>query len=209
MSVLDQKHAIVREIDALFRDVVTNYEVPEEVTLQSLLQLKDRLTQILNNALQLRKRANDFNATQTNERYKIEIGADSTLGRSLNNIKVKFIMIRDIFSKQLEKQPQHPQASKMQEFLNSRIVTKFVGNATLAARPRPPSAQVGSPVRHSRRQSVADFEVNHESPLGCFGRMCRSIKSKFSRNRGGKRKLRGRTRRTRRSRSLGRRSRLN
>lgn len=276
MSVLDQKHEIEREINDLFGNVIMNYNVPEEITLQYLFQLKDKLIPVLKTALQLHKRANDFNATQTNDRYKIKIG---TLGRSLDMIKVKFMMIRDIFSKQLKEQPQtltQSQASKMNEFLESDIVTEFVGNAKLVpqtplpirhsrtpseARSRP--SQVGSPIRHSRppqvvspvrhsqspsvarpppvvspgspsRPSVGspvrqarspvvshhDIIVNHESPpneqLGCFGKMCRSIKSKISRNRnsihpgsnvGGKRKLRRRTRRTRRGR--GRRTHLN
>jgi hypothetical protein len=178
MSVLDdQKHKIEGQINALFTDVIMNYNVPEEITLQYLFQLKDKLIPVLKTALQLHKRANDFNATQTNDRYKIKIG---TLGRSLDMIKVKFMMIRDIFSKQLKEQPQtltQSQASKMNEFLESDIVTEFVGNAKLVpqtplpirhsrtpseARSRP--SQVGSPIRHSRPPQVVSPVRHSQSP---------------------------------------------
>jgi hypothetical protein len=229
MSDLDKKQKLEIEgkIQALFSDIVMNYELPDEVTLQYLLQMKDRLTQVFDNAVRLHERAQEFNDTQTNESYQIKIGKKSTLGRILDSIKVKFIVIRDIFLQQLKSQPQtltQPQVDEMRDFLNSRINTHFVRDATLV-RPPPPSSQVGSPVRHSRHQSVAQSPpvvsptgvvVNPESPptaqLGCFGRMCHSIKSKLfppinRGDRGGKRKLRRRTRRTRRGR--GRRSRLN
>lgn len=263
MSVLEQKHEIERQINALFTDVMSmsNDAFQKGASVQSLLQMKDRLTQVFDNAVRLHKRAQEFNDTQTNVRYQIKIDKKSTIHALFRNIKFKFIVIRDIFLVRLHTPLNQSQVDEIQNFLNSRIITTLLRDAphllpqvgSTVQRVRSPNARSPSAAqspnaarRYSNHRSsvitspsaaanafvrrishppahapqVVSHEnviVNHHSPneqLGCFGRMCDSIKSRFSRNRvhpgsnvGGKRKLRRRTRRTRRGR--GRRTHLN
>lgn len=247
MSVLEQKQQIERQINELFRNVMSmsNDAFQAGASVQDLLNMKNRLTEAFENAMQIRIQAKQFNETQTIERNKINIGTNSTLGRSLGTIKLNLSLLRDMFLVQLENRIgtlNQSQMDEIQKFLNSRIVTQIVGDTphllhqvgSPVQRARSPNARspsaAQSPSAHmmrprtaanafisppsARAPQVVSSEhviVNHHSPNkqpGCFGKMCKSIKSRFSRNSvhpvGGKRKLRRRTRRTRR----GRRSRL-
>jgi hypothetical protein len=267
MSVLKQKHEIERQINALFTDVrsMSNDDAFQKgASVQDLLDMKNRLTAVLKNAMKIRINVKTFNNTQSNKMYQINTDEKSTIHALFRNIKFKFIVIRDIFLQQLESQPQtltQPQVNEMQDFLSSTINTILLRDAHLLPQVGSPVQRVRSPNarspsaaqspnaarRYSNHRSsvitspsaaanafirrrishppahapqVVSHEnviVNHHSPneqLGCFGRMCDSIKFRFSMNRvhpgsnvGGKRKLRRRTRRTRRGR--GRRTHLN
>ncbi len=235
MSVLEQKHEIERQINDLFRDVMSmsNDAFQAGASVQDLLDMKNILTAVFENAMQIRRNAKEFNTTQSNVRHhQINIGNKSTLQALFHNIKFKFTLLRDIFLLCLQRNNQtlnHSQVDEIQHFLNSRSITILLRDAP------PLLPQVGSPVRRARSPSVARHHSsiimspntaanasqvvspenvivnNHHSPNeqpGCFGKMCRSIKSRFSRNSrvhphtnvGGKRKLRRRTHRRRRSR---------
>jgi len=158
MSVLDQKRAINNQINELFRDVILNYEFQRGASVQDLLNMKNRLTEAFENAMQIRIQAKQFNETQTIERNKINIGTNSTLGRSLGTIKLNLSLLRDIFLKRNNSSLNQSQINEIQDFLNSRIVTKFVGNA------QPVLPQVGSPVRRERSPSVAR-RYSNQSPV--------------------------------------------
>lgn len=251
MSVLEQKHEIERQINDLFRNVMSmsNDAFQAGASVQDLLDMKNRLTAVFENAMDIRRNVNTFNTTQSNVRYQINTGNRSTLQALFRNIKFKFTLLRDIFLVRLHTPLNQSQVDEIQNFLNSRIITTLLRDAPHLL------PQVGSPVQRVRSpnaarrysnhrssvitspsaaanafirrishppahapQVVSPENViinNHESPNGCFGKMCakvkswgRSIKSRNSvhpgSNVGGKRKLRRRTRRTRR----GRRSRL-
>jgi len=97
MSVLEQKHAIERQINDLFRNVMSmsNDAFQKGASVQDLLNMKNRLTEAFENAMQISIQAKQFN--ETVERNKINIGTKSTLGRSLGTIKLKLSSLRDIF----------------------------------------------------------------------------------------------------------------
>lgn len=162
MSVLEQKHAIERQINDLFRNVMSmsNDAFQKGASVQDLLNMKNRLTEAFENAMQISIQAKQFN--ETVERNKINIGTKSTLGRSLGTIKLKLSSLRDIFLVYLRQNTSSlnsAQVDEIHQFLNSRIVTKFVGNAP------PVLPLVNSPVRRARSPSVAPRYPSHRSSV--------------------------------------------
>lgn len=162
MSVLEQKRAIERQINDLFRNVMSmsNDAFQKGASVQDLLNMKNRLTEAFENAMQISIQAKQFN--ETVERNKINIGTKSTLGRSLGTIKLKLSSLRDIFLVYLRQNTSSlnsAQVDEIHQFLNSRIVTKFVGNAP------PVLPLVNSPVRRARSPSVAPRYPSHRSSI--------------------------------------------
>ncbi len=162
MSVLEQKHAIERQINDLFMNVMSmsNDAFQKGASVQDLLNMKNRLTEAFENAMQISIQAKQFN--ETVERNKINIGTKSTLGRSLGTIKLKLSSLRDIFLVYLRQNTSSlnsAQVDEIHQFLNSRIVTKFVGNGP------PVLPLVNSPVRRARSPSVAPRYPSHRSSV--------------------------------------------
>jgi hypothetical protein len=216
---LERKHEIEKQIHALFRHVILDFEFDSSI--QDTLEMKNRLTEVFGKTKAIIKTVEEFNDTQTVDMYKINIGKKSTLMTTLNNIRAKIKLLNILKEHQARSSlspkvvspgnpgRRHPNPSRGYPHSphRSSIITS-------------PSAATNAFIRHISPPahappvvSPANVIVNHDSPNeqpGCFGRMCRSIKSRNrvhpGSNVGGKRKLRRRTRRTRRSR--GRRSRL-
>ena len=142
MSVLEQKQQIERQINDLFRNVMSmsnrsnpNYAFKNGASVQDLLNMKNRLTEAFENAMQIRRNAINFNETHPNVRYHIDTRNRSLLQALFRNIISKFTLLRDIFLVRLQDKSQ---VDEIQNFLNSRIVTKIVGNA----QPVPPAGYV-------------------------------------------------------------------
>jgi hypothetical protein len=225
---LERKHEIEKQIHALFRHVISDFEFDSSIqSIQDTLEMKNRLTEVFGKTEAIIKTVKEFNDTQTVDRYKINIDKKSTLMKTLNNIKKKIELLNILKEHQARSSlspkvvspgnpgRRHPNPSRGYPHSphRSSIITSPSAATNAFIRHISPSPAHAPPV-----VSPANVIVNHDSPneqLGCFGRMCHSLKSRFSKNRvhpdhgrsGGKRKLRRRTRRTRRSR--GRRSRLN
>ena len=216
---LERKHEIEKQINALFRHVISDFEFDSSI--QDTLEMKNRLTEVFGKTEAIIKTVKEFNDTQTVDRYKINIDKKSTLMKTLNNIKKKIELLNILKEHQARSSlspkvvspgnpgRRHPNPSRgypHSPHRSSIITSPSAATNAFIRHISPPPAHAPPVV------SPANVIVNHDSPneqLGCFGRLCR----KFSRNRvhpgsnvGGKRKLRRRTRRTRRSR--GRRSRL-
>lgn len=217
MSVLDQKHKIENQIQALFRHVTSDFEFDYSIqSIQDTLKMKNRLTEVFGETKAIIKTVNEFNNTQTVDRYKINTGEKSTLMTTLNNIREKIKLLNILKEHQARSSLSPKVVSPSRGYPHSPHRSSIITSPSAATNAF--IRRISHPPAHAPPVvSPANVIVNHHSPneqLGCFGKMCRSIKSKFSRNRvhpgykvGGKRKLRRRTRRTRRSR--GRRSRLN
>lgn len=139
---------------------MSNDAFQKGASVQDLLNMKNRLTEAFENAMQISIQAKQFN--ETVERNKINIGTKSTLGRSLGTIKLKLSSLRDIFLVYLRQNTSSlnsAQVDEIHQFLNSRIVTKFVGNAP------PVLPLVNSPVRRARSPSVAPRYPSHRSSV--------------------------------------------
>lgn len=213
MSSNASKHDLEGNIRDISGNVLLSNRLPDDI--DGLLTRATELTAFYRNAVEVGTNVTTFNTSNPDNKINT-----AQILHVITLIIEKLLLIHDKFNRNRNTIVNSTHLTRINNFNQSKMIKTLLRKRAQQRAQSPRRPSVGSPVRQARSPVVShhDIIVNHESPPteqpGCFGRLCRSIKSKFSRNSvhpgynvGGKRKLRRRTRRTRRSR--GRRSRLN
>jgi hypothetical protein len=226
MSSNASKHDLEGNIREISGNVLLSNRLPDDI--DGLLTRATELTAFYRNAVEVGTNVTTFNTSNPDNKINT-----AQILHVITLIIEKLLLIHDKFNRNRNTIVNSTHLTRINNFNQSKMIKTLLRKRAQQRAQSPRRPSVGSPIRRlashidsplssppvvspavvSPANVIVNQDSSNEQP-GCFGRLCRSIKSRFSRNSvhpgsnvGGKRKLRRRTRRTRRSR--GRRSRLN